>query len=114
MRKFIEKEKELPIIAETDVLVCGGGPAGVGAAIAAARQGVSTMIIELQNCLGGVATAGMMSHWVGYSSSLVLPEIYDRTYEKCKAVFGWVDENKCGKEQIHQEAQKIQIIGKVF
>jgi len=107
MRKFIEKEKELPVIAETDVLVCGGGPAGVGAAIAAARQGVSTMIIELQNCLGGVATAGMMSHWVGYSSSLVLPEIYDRTYEKCKAAFGWVDENKCEKYQIHQEAQKI-------
>ncbi|MCZ7649259.1 MAG: FAD-dependent oxidoreductase [Planctomycetota bacterium] len=43
---------------ETDVLVVGGGPAGVGAAFAAARQGAKVLIVEQFNCLGGVATAG--------------------------------------------------------
>ena len=60
---YHEEAREIPVIAEADVLVCGGGPAGVGAAITAARQGVKTMVIEKEDCLGGIATAGMMSHW---------------------------------------------------
>ena len=56
---YIEHNK-IPTIADVDVLVCGGGPAGVGAALCAAREGVSVMIIEMQDCLGGTATAGMM------------------------------------------------------
>ena len=66
MRKtFHEPPRELPVIAETEVLVCGAGPAGIGAALQAARNGAKTMLIEYQDCLGGVATAGMMSHWTG-------------------------------------------------
>lgn len=54
-----KKEHTVTDIAyETDVLVVGGGPAGVGAAFAAAREGVSVMIVEQFNCLGGVAGAG--------------------------------------------------------
>lgn len=45
----------------TKVLVVGGGPAGVCAAIAAARQGVEVMVIEGGSCLGGMATRGMVS-----------------------------------------------------
>lgn len=43
-----------------DVLVVGGGPAGVSAAIAAARGGAKTLIIEEGNCLGGMATKGLV------------------------------------------------------
>jgi hypothetical protein len=51
-----------------DVLVCGGGPAGVSAAFAAARMGARTLIVEQFNCLGGVATAGGHGHICLYSS----------------------------------------------
>ena len=57
---FMEPEKRIPISDEVDILVAGGGPAGVGAALSAARLGMKTMIIEMLDCLGGVATAGMM------------------------------------------------------
>lgn len=46
---------------KTDVLVVGGGPAGVCAAIAAARCGASTLIVEQGNCLGGMATRGLVA-----------------------------------------------------
>ncbi|MBP5521608.1 MAG: FAD-dependent oxidoreductase [Bacteroidales bacterium] len=45
----------------TDVLVVGGGPAGVCAAIAAARTGAKVTIIEQGNCLGGMATRGLVA-----------------------------------------------------
>ncbi len=45
---------------ETDVLVVGGGPAGVCAAIAAARNGVKALVVERGNCLGGMATRGLV------------------------------------------------------
>ena len=78
---FTEKEREIPVIADVDVLVCGGGPAGVGAAIRAARLGVSVMVVEMLDCLGGMATSGMMSHYTGDSSSSVMREIFIRTRE---------------------------------
>lgn len=53
---------DLPITDDVDVLVVGGGPAGVGAAFAAARLGQRVLIIEQFNCLGGVATAGGHGH----------------------------------------------------
>ena len=46
---------------KTKVLVVGGGPAGVCAAIAAARLGVDTMLVEQGGCLGGMATRGLVA-----------------------------------------------------
>ena len=63
MRSHQEQARDVPIVEETDVVVCGGGPAGVAAAIAAARQGVKTRLIELHGCLGGVWTTGALS-WI--------------------------------------------------
>lgn len=103
---YIEQEKKLPVVAQTDVLVCGGGPAGVGAAICAGRLGVKTMVVEMQDCLGGVATAGMMSDWGGHSSSMILSEIYKRQEELCRSL-GKAEENKAADHAIHHDAQKI-------
>ena len=47
-------------IYESDVLVVGGGPAGFGAAVAAARNGAKTMLIEQTSVLGGMATVGLV------------------------------------------------------
>lgn len=56
MKYVNEVSKNIPVFAETDVLVAGGGPAGLAAAIAAAREGVSTMLIDRYGCFGGVIT----------------------------------------------------------
>jgi hypothetical protein len=58
-----EDPRQTPIIEETDVIVCGGGPAGVAAAIASARAGAKTRLIETHGQLGGVWTTGMLS-WI--------------------------------------------------
>ncbi|MEI6493260.1 MAG: FAD-dependent oxidoreductase, partial [Verrucomicrobiota bacterium] len=56
-----EHESALDTIVsgDADVIVCGGGPAGIGAALAAARNGAKTRLIEVNGCLGGVWTAGL-------------------------------------------------------
>jgi len=50
--------REIPVIAETDVLVVGGGPGGVSAGVMAARNGVKTLVVERYGCLGGMAVFG--------------------------------------------------------
>jgi len=51
-----EAAREVPVVAETDVLVVGGGPAGLAAALSAAREGVDTMLVERFGCFGGTIT----------------------------------------------------------
>ncbi len=58
MKHIKEAERAIPVTAEYDVAVVGGGIAGVAAAVAAARNRVSVCIIEKQFALGGLATLG--------------------------------------------------------
>lgn len=61
MDKFIiEKEHQIPVYAEADVLVVGGGPAGICAAISAARQGANVLLMERYGYLGGMSTGGFV------------------------------------------------------
>lgn len=53
----------LPLRDPTDVIVCGAGPAGVSAAVAAARAGARTQLFDVNGCLGGVWTAGLLT-WI--------------------------------------------------
>ena len=55
-----EPARQIPVLAETDVLVIGGGPAGVAAAIAASRTGAETWLVERYNHLGGLWTGGLV------------------------------------------------------
>lgn len=55
-----EPAREVPILLESDVLVVGGGPSGVAAALSAARMGMKTCLVERYNHLGGLWTGGLV------------------------------------------------------
>lgn len=57
----------LPIQQAVDVLVVGGGPAGSAAAIAAAREGASTLLVEQHGFLGGMGTAALVPAWCPFT-----------------------------------------------
>ena len=56
--------KNIPIKKPHDVIVTGGGVAGVAAAVSAARHGASVLLIEKSNILGGLATLGLVNLFV--------------------------------------------------
>ena len=56
-----EKAREIPVKGEYDVIVAGGGVAGIAAALAAARQGAKTLLLERMFLLGGLATSGLVT-----------------------------------------------------
>lgn len=58
--KILEPQREIPVVDTTDVLVVGGGPAGVAAAIAASRAGAKVILVERYNHLGGLWTGGLV------------------------------------------------------
>lgn len=58
---FVEPAKEIPVVGRPDVLVVGGGPSGIGAAIAAARMGAKTMLVEQYGFVGGNLTVAQIN-----------------------------------------------------
>ncbi len=63
---IVEPEKKVPVIKTTDLIICGGGPAGICAAIAAARSGVRVLLIERYGFVGGMATTGLVNPIYGF------------------------------------------------
>jgi glycine/D-amino acid oxidase-like deaminating enzyme len=63
-----EPERNIPVIRDVEVLVVGGGIAGVCAAAAAAKMGMKTLLVEYFGCLGGNATTGLVNSFCGYTT----------------------------------------------
>ena len=63
---FHEPAMTLPLVSDADVIVCGAGPAGVTAAITAARAGAKVRLFEWRGCLGGVWTAGLLGYLLDF------------------------------------------------
>lgn len=59
-KMITEPATKIRVYGETEVIVVGGGPAGVAAAVASARNGADTVLIERYGCLGGLATGGLV------------------------------------------------------
>ncbi|HVO07090.1 MAG TPA: FAD-dependent oxidoreductase, partial [Burkholderiaceae bacterium] len=79
-----EPPRRTPLLAETDVLVVGGGPAGIAAAVCAARHGARTLLVERYGFLGGMGTAGGVTNFAGLYGK--------RDGETVQLVHGVVDE----------------------
>jgi hypothetical protein len=79
-----EKARRLPVIDSADIVVLGGGSAGLSAAVSAARLGADVLLIERYGFLGGVATAAMVTSFCGL--------YFDRTEDACRIVRGFADD----------------------
>ncbi|MGC9347241.1 MAG: FAD-dependent oxidoreductase [Anaerolineae bacterium] len=77
-------KREIPIRHEVDIFIAGGGPAGVAAALAAARQGASVFVAEGQAAFGGMGTVGLVPAFMRFTDGInfladgVGREIYER------------------------------------
>ena len=65
MGREVTYTKNIQIAKSYDVIVCGGGPTGSAAALAARRAGMSVLLVDIEGQLGGIATSGLVSHWLG-------------------------------------------------
>jgi hypothetical protein len=70
MKTVKEAARETKVIREADVVVVGGGPGGIGAAVSAARNGADTVLIERYGYLGGMGTGGLVT---------IIPQLTDYT-----------------------------------
>jgi hypothetical protein len=69
-RSITEPARQTPVYGEYDVVVLGGGPAGMAAAVAAAKCGRSTLLIERYGFLGGMGTAAGVTNFCGLHANV--------------------------------------------
>jgi len=79
-----EPSREIPVMRKVDVVVVGGGPGGFGAAIAAARNGAETLLVERYGFLGGMVTGGLVI-WIPIYKTMPM-----ETYGETRAIQGGV------------------------
>src|SRR6059036_2776075 len=71
MGSFVsEPARQTPVFGEYDVVVLGGGPAGIAAAFAAGRAGRSTLLVERYGFLGGMGTAAGVTNFCGLHANV--------------------------------------------
>jgi hypothetical protein len=80
--QFHEPAKDLPLVEDADVIVCGAGPAGIAAAITAARAGAKVRVFEWRGCLGGVWTAGLLGYLLDFDKPGFNQELLKRLDER--------------------------------
>jgi flavin-dependent dehydrogenase len=96
-------ERALPILAEYDVVVVGGGTAGAPAGIAAARQGAKTLVVEYLHGLGGIGTMGLIGkYYYGYR------EGFTKEIDQGLAELGGATEGGSGQGQAWNSQLKIE------
>ena len=114
MGSIEEASRETEIIAEADVVVAGGGPGGWSAAVAAARSGAKTVLIERYGFLGGAATAGfvgpILGHCVNRGDRAILGGVPRELCEKLHAAGGappWRETLKTWGVRFEPEVMKV-------
>ncbi|GHV58018.1 membrane protein [Bacteroidia bacterium] len=92
-----------------DVIVVGGGPSGCAAAVAAAREGAKTLLIEAMGVLGGMGTAGMVPAWCPFSDGekIIYKGIAEKVFRESKKGMPQIPENKLDWVSINVEYLKV-------
>lgn len=90
---LVESAKKLKVFDEVDVLVIGGGMAGIGATVTAARSGAKTLLIDKANALGGLFTLGLVPRPNGFVGGIG-QELIDRLKTEGAYCQGNVDPEK--------------------
>lgn len=88
---YREEARNIPVVDRADVVVVGGGVAGVAAAIAAARTGADTLLIERFGALGGNLTIGLLEASMSFHDRhgrQIIAGIADEVIERLKAAGG--------------------------
>lgn len=103
------KAREIPLYDGYDVIVAGGGPAGIAAAVSAAREGAKTLLIEATGALGGMSTNGLVPAWCPYSDKekIIYRGLAERIFNASKAQTPFVDPGKLDWVPINPEAMKV-------
>ena len=107
--KKITLKKEISVIDEYDVVVCGGGPAGIIAAISAARNGARTALIERYGFLGGAATASLVNPISVFKShgNQVIRGVPWEFVERLSEIGGAIDDYENGNVPVDAEKYKL-------
>ena len=100
--------RTIPVRHEVDVFVAGGGPAGVAAALAAARQGRRVFVAEGQACFGGMGTSGLVPAFMRFSDGVnfLADGIGREVYETMKRYTDIPNDRPASSVSINAEALK--------
>jgi hypothetical protein len=91
---IIIPERKVPVLAEADVLVCGGGTAGITAACSAARHGAKVVLLERWPCVGGMATAALVNGWHRSDrTKVVINGLVEEAADRARRR-GWIEQVK--------------------
>lgn len=120
----IKENIETKITAECDVLVCGGGFAGISAALAASRQGKNVTLLEKEYILGGLGTAGLITIYLPLCDGMgkqvsfgIAEELFRLSismgYED-KYPANWLDSNDVSKRTDKDRRFEVQYNAQLF
>ena len=104
-----EPERRVPLFGEYDVVVLGGGPAGIAAAASAATHGASTLLVERYGFLGGMGTAAGVTNFCGLHANVhgehrqVVRGVVDELLDRMRALDG-LNEPHLVLGRIHAQA----------
>ena len=109
IKEIIEEKRTTSVLESVDVLVVGGGPGGLAAAIAAARTGVKTMLVERYGCFGGnMTTVGVESlAWYRHEKTIDTEGIGIEFENRAQEMGATSDEPQSDSQALNGELFKV-------